>query len=469
MSNATLIIEIGLGSLVIFYFVIAFFSAKTWKVAHVILTVFIFFGAIVYLGLAAMTLRTHEAWRTRYNELVVAVETEQALEAELRRGKENEVQQTTDSIRSVKAELGRVRLDRGRVWAACNPTQVAQDSVTLSIGPEVPEGQQPAHHNIFEKMVLFGFLEGDWEGGWRVPRAYLGQFRVTGVTGSSVTLSPMIPLTQGQTAQLDQDTWVLYETMPIDSHEAFASLDEDELTKYFANAGVATEQPSALFAEYLHDGETADPDRDPAERIWKRVKFKAVHKMSVDSDTAPVALAETAYNVMGHAEPVKLRQGEETEFVIGDEGFFDAQTADKLIAQGLCELKEVVYVRQLRDYGAYFSHIHNQILMSQDVAIVIARDTVVLEDSGIAAAAQLKLCTDDTNWLKEDLAGYQKEQNAVAKYLGQLQSQYAQLRANVSELFASNNQLAAELEVLQEQAAQAIRQRAGQDVVQNEP
>ena len=70
-----------------------------------------------------------------------------------------------------------------------------------------------------------GNVIGDFEVG-----QYLGEFSVSAVSGNKVSFKPTYVMTQKEIDRLVQARrpWVLYELLPRDSHEIFASLSEED-------------------------------------------------------------------------------------------------------------------------------------------------------------------------------------------------------------------------------------------------
>ena len=69
MDNSTLIPMIVLGVGVIFFFLAAFLSAKTWRVTHIVLCTLVFFAAIIYCHAAAVLLQSTKEWGEKANAL----------------------------------------------------------------------------------------------------------------------------------------------------------------------------------------------------------------------------------------------------------------------------------------------------------------------------------------------------------------------------------------------------------------
>jgi hypothetical protein len=101
---------------------------------------------------------------------------------------------------------------------------------------------QPAPHGMAAKTVVYAFDEADVRKNGR----YLGEFVVSGVDQKQAALVPAAALSPRQMDDLEaaKGTWVLYEIMPRDNHEIFASLSEADKQAML---------PAESLPEYLND------------------------------------------------------------------------------------------------------------------------------------------------------------------------------------------------------------------------
>ena len=550
MDTATTL-YIVLGLLVVFYIVCTIFGAKTWQIAHVLLTFAVFAGSIVFVMFAAATLKTHQQWRSLYHEKSSKLDEVTQQNAVLENGvclTQSGELKVGDSVRGLRLELGRELLDRGRVWRNCIPASIDDDAITLNLSQwgdetcvhvpgddedaalepipieepvveadgaaaegEPAEGEaadgQPAEaggdprpggkaHGIVAKTVLYGFTESplavlnDEQRGalvagstlniagretfCKVPWKYLGQFQVTSVTPTSVTLSPMLPLTTGQvaTARAGKSSWVLYELCPVDSHQIFADLDETQLKTLFAARTMAVqgEDYERLVGEYVRDGKTGDKRTDPPDRLWAKVKFKQNHTIDVDAVGKPPPFSLRSFDSLGRALPARLRHGGEgddvgkVEFAIGDTALLDSESAKELIALKICgKVEGMVYVRELRDYDYLFQRMYSRRVELSDAAEVIQRDTATIQGS-LAKATDVvdRHSTVEQKRLTEDLERFRYERDAVAKYREAVEKQYDDVRTSLSNLYRTNSYLAAQLAELQRGMTDEINRRTEQ-------
>ena len=133
LSNPYFLVSVPL---ILFFFYLMYQFTKTWRVWHVIFMFLVFGASIALCAYISMTLRTHNAWR-----IIVRDQTEQIGELKSERdlmlhGNLLQVEQTDPSIRSLNAEIGRVLMDRGRVWRECQPSPpAADDTVSVTLPP----------------------------------------------------------------------------------------------------------------------------------------------------------------------------------------------------------------------------------------------------------------------------------------------------------------------------------------------
>ena len=177
---SSMVVMIVLGLLVIFSFVVAYFSARTWSVTHVVLVVLVFLTSVAFVILASASLKTKSVWQSEYVDLQGQLDAEIKKTNELLYGDTTMVQQNEQTLPGLKGDLERELLDRGRVWRGARPEEIRQgeivvnmqafgDAKCLSEGQdeggdlepiEDPEAQAPARqHGITEDMTLFIFQE----------------------------------------------------------------------------------------------------------------------------------------------------------------------------------------------------------------------------------------------------------------------------------------------------------------------
>lgn len=476
MSNP-LVCQILGGVLALFFIFLLVMCWKTWRVLHILSAFFVFGAAVTFLTFASYVLKTQAAWRKLYEAHRAAIAKAEAEQVKLLQGDLIAVQQAEDCIRSARAKLNEEVVDRGRVWRECTPTN-AIDADTFkvrTIPASQPAGTVPEPSGIEAQMVLYVFAEKDSKDGWKVPGYYLGEFKVDEKTDTDVTISAMLPLDPDQLQRIQQGgaTWALYEVMPVDSHEVFAQMDEKEkrmvgmskeaLAEYFPNV---FNWPADQYDKFLDSFARFNRDateKDPPEDTWVLVKFLKKHAIQVDSDSPESLLSGEAryFDSSGRALEARLRHGDDgnVTFEVGDTGIFDLDTADTLIADGVCEKVKPVYRRQLHDYARFFRQTYLRLRELDESILRQRRDTEILVGLRANTEGQALARTAERDKLAADLKGFQGELAEVTGYAQSLEANWEKARSRLSELYRMNLQLTAELTRIQYQLAEDINRR----------
>jgi hypothetical protein len=457
-ENNALIVQIGLGLLVIFFFVMIAFSTRTWRFAHIFFLVLCFMGALTFTVFAAMTLKTHMAWRTEVNKLDADLEQQLAAKEIIQFGDVKKVLDQEVNLRSVKAEIGRILIDRGRVWNNCVPGNFDGMSVTVQTAPLNPaDGQAVRPNNIQPQAVLHLFKEVNNADGFRVPGAYLGEFSATAVTETSVTLQPTIPLDEQQLAAIktnDSPAWMIYEILPIDGHEFFKGMSREQLMALMPQGNIPQATYDAMIEAYVRNGTPALPD-DPPLDVWVKVKFVKKKSVVVDSPNANITELKF-FDADGRSLAPRLRRGETVEFEIGDTAILDKQTAEQWNAAGDVEVQESIFMRPLNDYALIYHNLfRDRETLRQNIDIV-TRDTQSLQESAKLCAAQIQVRKAEQAKLEADLEQFQTEQKQLEQLETALTAKSQALRKQLQETYLLNQQLAAELARLQAEMAEKI-------------
>jgi hypothetical protein len=349
--------------------------------------------------------------------------------------------------------------------------------------PAAPAGPPP--NRIQEQTVLYVFREdvpppeAGAPPGTRLPHYYLGDFVAVAVTDTSVTLKPLSPLSQGDVdvlRNLPASTWTLYETLPVDGHEWFTTdleqkpdwnkpADEEPVYGKTNEAAIkalfgwprfrremfasdeeyqdAIARVNASMQNYLRDGKRAVEDDPPMNR-WAKVRFLKPHKEIVDSGAtvSPFApgVTDDFYDRgdRGLAEIALLQLGKEAEFKQDDVAIFPEDDANRLIAEGKCQLIEPVFARRLNDYLFLFSNFNTRLDKIINDANRLARDIRDLQQAQAHVTKQLAMANDETTKLQFDLQKTKDEETKIADYLVKLEKKWTDTRAALSNLYKSN-------------------------------
>ena len=255
--NTTLIIV-----LVVFFIaslVVAYLGGKRWNAANATLLFFVFWAAFEFLYVSTYALKLHDKYRSEADKLQKSLDDVRARIAVLEFGREDETDGDVDGgnaggggVRSLRHQLHRLTLDRGRVWIDCQPESFDATTGRITIRIEKPDP-----HGIAEGKVLYAFQQGPAAEGAR----YLDQGKIVAVGDATITIEPLTKQPRGLVQEVvnEERLWRLYESLPVDRHDLLASLSEEELRD-----GLPGLPPETL-NEYLKDGKEASRD-DPDER-----------------------------------------------------------------------------------------------------------------------------------------------------------------------------------------------------------
>jgi hypothetical protein len=157
-------------------------------------------------------------------------------------------------IRKLRVDLYKLLLDRRRVWPDCDPkmSKPGADDALAEVTVELPQPDKA----ITKKLVLYAFEQADVQNKGR----YLGEFAVTNIINNKqLTLESTSRLSPREAEKLKRPKgrWVLYEVLPRDSHEIFASLSDQQKKAMF---------PPECAQDYLKDGQPAAKD-DPVDHV----------------------------------------------------------------------------------------------------------------------------------------------------------------------------------------------------------
>lgn len=232
---------------------------------------------------AAAALKVQEAWRSKVQafEKAVAQQQEQNFtllhgdaRARLERYVPGKPVNGTLGVEQYEAARDNLMLGRGRFWYATRLTDSidpANGKFKIEVKDENVESnpRQPlVAHGIKDKSFLYVFqLRHD--GTSASDDRYVGEFIVDGLTldadgkptDATIPLRPAVSMDAAKWTALGggSGTWIIYEHMPIDDHDVFNNLPEDE---------VRASVPASVAAEYVND------DKPPSDEVLNNDKLK---------------------------------------------------------------------------------------------------------------------------------------------------------------------------------------------------
>ena len=385
-----LLLVMLLGALIVTYL-----SSKAWHWGHVLLMLTVFVASLGFLVLSAETVRIHDYYGARADQL-----SNQLSQLEKRIGAARDGTGDSSLIAALNVEAvdgetateiqGTVQLDhelhlltrrRGRVWrnVVANPAQ--------PIDPETGAVEflieSPNPHGIDTDTMLFLFEQGAPDPSGDQGANYLGEFRVVSVGEGSIVAQPVIRLTQFETDRIamSQKPWALYETMPADSHELF-EMEEDELRGLL---------PESTVEEYIrHGGEANDDDE---------------------------ALRVVGYDAAG----------------------------GRVVPGGDAQVVERRYERRLRDYAFALQDLGKKLIVALSDVAAVKQDNARL-DTALASAKRLGTYREDEiEKLRSDLSGVQKDVGAASSLLKSVQRELTTKIEQLTDIVNRNNAITDEL------------------------
>jgi hypothetical protein len=476
MSQYAIIFQVLGVLLALFFIFLTYMNTKTWRWLHVMMTFCVFAAAVAFCIYAAMTLKTRTAWLKYHDDLVAKIEGKGdqiglAKQLELvTRGDIKDVEGKLDSIATLKAEIARTILDRGRVWRRLGSTPNADGTVVLSMvppaDPNVPAPPAPPPHNLQPKAVLFAFGETPNADGKLVPSVYLGEYQVTAAAEAAITLAPLLQSPeQANMARTPNVTWTVYEVSPIDGHHWFAGLDDAALKALIPQAatGLPPAEYQKLIDQYVNDGKDTD-ETAPPENLWIEVEFLRAHQETVDA-AAQNTVDASPFDPNGLAVLDRVRRAKPGEnpgtvdFEPGDTAIFDKESADRMIADGTAKLVRRIYRRRLNDYELRFHAINARLIELAAHQRTITLDKAASEAATAKAMEQEKVLQEDRTKLDEDLAKVKFERDELNKYSEALAARLTAVQGELSQLYRSNKALSRELAETSARLTEEIERR----------
>ncbi len=462
----------GLGVLLALFFIfLTVMNFKTWRWLHALTTFAVFCAVGTFMVYAALVMKTRLAWNESVAKFNDANEKQARNVEKLVNGSPEEPASIETSLAHYRSELARALVDRGRVWRNCIPAGTA-DTVTLTMNlgaapappPVDPAALPPAvpaapaapavakKHELKAQDIVFAFKESPPQQG-SLPVYYVGEFQVTAVTETTVTLKMTPTYLRGPVQANEVDTpWMLYEVLPPDAHEPFAFAKEvqkaqriDLLTKL----GI----PAAAAESYARTNEPGDAN-DPKDNTWVEVKFTKSHEITVDAASMVSPVEEKHFDAQGQAQIPRLlrtrdiKTPEPVKFAKDDLAIFDQATADDLINRGIAQRQRLIYVRQLNDYEQAFQVISRKLYVLRDKTAVVVRDTASVVEARLAAVEQTKLQEAEKLLLQADYDKVVYERDEMKKYADAVAARIKEKRTEMSRLYLNNKVLYQQLQEL---------------------
>jgi hypothetical protein len=224
-------------------------------------------ATLVFFHAALRTVKTFKYWSELAHSYEQKLKQVREDVVQLRTADhEHPLPDTTFGVQQLRFDLSRMVSNRGRIWSNCQVKKVQAEKVNGVETGRAEVNISSDDPGITNKMLLYAFEEGDEPTSIK----YLGEFAVKAINGSNdVGLVSTAQLTKLQEANLahSKTPWVLYEIMPADQHELFASLNDEQRKKFFpdpdpglnkAQQAQWKEQKWWLPPEFLADGQVVN-------------------------------------------------------------------------------------------------------------------------------------------------------------------------------------------------------------------
>jgi hypothetical protein len=405
--------------------------------------VMIMLAGLGFFYTAARTLKTHEAWRTKYNQHVAELARVQADNEKVVDG---DPAQGQPSLNGLKAQIADIVAGRGRVWYNVGAGQVDGNTGAVTVTVDHPDP-----HGINPGMVVYAIDDLDLAAGGR----YLGEFKVTEAAAGSqdVKLEPTQPPLDREKAKLTSATahqWTLYETMPLDRRDVFATLSDDQIRALMPPDPVqeAGETPAqfqqrveahrALVEDFLRDGDEPRPG-DPEDRIALVVQFTKQDQSAIN------ALAQLRIPDEQKISPNVLQTGEAYEF--------EKVIADQLIAAEIAREVGRKYRRPLRDFSLIIREHKRQLPILLDRVASAEKDDQYMKDALADARRHAEFNEAEIAELKTEGERLRKEAELAVAREASLDAELKMTEAAVKKTLAANKKLATQLASQQADAA----------------
>ena len=477
-----LILLLLLVSLIVFIYVLVI-SARGWGVLHSILLSCLFIEAWVLIVFSAgvhyrRVNATEEAHKNRE-----AAEQALATTQQLMWGDFGTSPDALDAVVPVQGKLRRLTADRGRVWRQASLVQADQGSYQLALSardlrPQAEEvdplaedpaaaaaaAGPPSSESLPVNTVVYAFAENLNEAGQPVPVYYLGEFVVKESQGGQVTLAPTLPLYADQQQRIDAGAanWTLYELLPQDSHQTFAAagsepsdeqifgrMDEETIRSLFANVPADDNRQEQLVNAYLRDGQRAT-DSDPSDQVWVQVNVLKEYELDVDSKEVANATERGFFDALGRSIDSRLKVGEGgtvklTPDMKGQRIILKEEVATPLIANGVLELVQRVYVRPLIDFEEAFNHHYARDHEVTESIALFQRDSEEINKANQYGQEMISFRQVEKQKLQSDVDNFQREVSVLTEAVEQASTQLSELKAQIREMYQNIQARHAEL------------------------
>ncbi len=486
MSDYAIIFQILGVLLALFFIFLKVMNFKTWRWLHALSTFAVFCAVATFMVYAALVMKTRLAWEESYAGFTASLEKQTGIVEKLVNGDPADPASIETSLTYYRNELARSLVDRGRVWRHCTPAGNADGTVTMTmnlgaapappVDPAAPPPAAPAapaapavvkKHDLKAQDIVFAFKEFAAPEG-SIPAYFVGEFQVTAVTETTVTLKLVPTLLRNpfpvQANEVDLP-WMLYEVLPPDGHEPFAE-PKDETKALSLDALTKLGIPAAVVQNYVRDNGPGDAN-DPNDNKWVKVKFLKSHEIVVDASQMFSPVDDSHYNGQGQAQIPRLTRSKDpktpdpVKFAPNDTALFDNKTADDLANANppIVQKMGLVYRRKLNDYEKAFQVISRKMYVLAGKIVVMVRDTATVKEAYNKAIEQTKMQEAEKLLLQADYDKVVYERDEMKKYADAVAARVKEKRGEMSRLYLSNKALYAQIQDLDKSLTEEVERK----------
>ena len=391
---------------------------------------------------------------------------------------------------SLASELNRVLLERGRTWRgvrvidAANPNRIVVQLPNNNDNVAPGESGAPAANQagvrptdpLSVDSVIYVFGEDNL----RIPRAYLGEFKVTTVTPDGLTLVPTAPLAPNQIQNLNAGpNWAIYEVMPLDSHTAFAEqgsvptpdeifghMNREEISKTLGiplelstiaitpSTDLATAIRARVLQSYLNNGMQAREGTSLDNTIYE-VTFLKDYTETVDASTGRNPTEGGFFDATGRSIDARLMRSDDPKVssAAGETYRLYGPKAKQLEQEGIVKLGQAYYARPLNDYEFSFRETRRLTQQAMQELALVNREIEITTKADADARKQQLLLEEDARKLELDKSQHSKELAVVQNEVKRTTDMVNSKRKELSKIFGDIRTAHAAL--IQSQSSQA--------------
>ncbi|MBI1249434.1 hypothetical protein GC197_16535 [bacterium] len=475
--------------LVLLFGIFSYLNAANWNVLHVMGLFLTFGAAFAYLVVASAVLKTETSWKKlaeqREKELLAAQQKVEELKygrwIDPETGRLKTAEKLTDSLAGAKAELKRIMYDRGRVWRNVQhgpPNNNNQISLVLpAVQPPVAAAggaapATPTQRNLVPDDIVYVFGQIDNPNNisndppFLIPGYFVGEYVVRTIQGNNLTIEPTTKIDVAQQNVINlQNSWVLYDKMPVDDNLIYSEMIEDgQLDLSLRTAaqwiGLGQAQQDQLLAELKRTGQQAGPD-DPEVAVMSKVTFQQDYEIPVDAQGNSTSITQDFEPGSGLATAEYLKQGSPTKFKKGDQILmYTTRTPGKtLVDQGIVTVEQQVYVRPLIDFAYQFHTFKREVEDLRDTKYTIEQDIKMLTEADTITKDVVAYREQEKAKLQVDKQKVVYEEEQIAEYKQKLMDYLTETLKENSRLYRTNQTLVEELK----RASDAVLRKLGQE------